>query len=137
MAHLTKVAAPLLLIASLAPAFADEGASGLYVPGNFGFGAGVTPGPGLYLSSGAGYYDGDIKVFIDGGKIVLDVVKRPRRLRCRRTGWARVASADASPDTAGQGNDRPQGSYVRRPPGLEHAGSKSSARRFDASRHQR
>jgi hypothetical protein len=77
MARFAKVAAPLLLITSISPAFADEGASGLYVPGNFGFGAGVTPGPGLYLSSGVGYYDGDIKVYIDGGKIVLDVVKRP------------------------------------------------------------
>ena len=77
MARFTKVAASLLVIASMSPALADEGASGLYVPGNFGFGAGVTPGPGLYLSSGAGYYDGDIKVYIDAGKIVLDVVKRP------------------------------------------------------------
>ena len=74
---LRKSPPPLLLITSMSPALADEGASGLYVPGNFGFGAGVTPGPGLYLSSGVGYYDGDIKVYIDGGKIVLDVVKRP------------------------------------------------------------
>ena len=77
MARFAKVAASLLVIASMSPALADEGASGLYVPGNFGFGAGVTPGPGLYLSTGAGYYDGDIKVYIDGGKIVLDVIKRP------------------------------------------------------------
>ena len=46
MARLTKVATPLLLIMSVSPALADEGASGLYVPGNFGFGAGVTPDPG-------------------------------------------------------------------------------------------
>ena len=59
------------------PALADEGASGLYVPGNFGFGAGVTPDPGMYLSSGFIYYDGAIKVYIEGGKIVLDVDKRP------------------------------------------------------------
>lgn len=77
MARFTMVAAPLLLIASLSPALADEGASGLYVPGNFGFGSGVTPDPGLYLSSGVGYYDGDIKVYIDGGKIVVNVDKRP------------------------------------------------------------
>ena len=77
MARLTKVATPLLLIMSVSPALADEGASGLYVPGNFGFGAGVTPDPGLYLSSGIGYYDGTIKVYIEGGKIVLDVDKRP------------------------------------------------------------
>ena len=43
MARFTKVATPLLLIMSVSPALADEGASGLYVPGNFGFGAGVTP----------------------------------------------------------------------------------------------
>jgi hypothetical protein len=62
---------------SLSPALADEGASGLYVPGNFGFGAGVTPGPGLYLSSGIAYYDGAIKVYIEGGKVVINVDKRP------------------------------------------------------------
>ena len=77
MARFTKVATPLLLIMTVSPALADEGASGLYVPGNFGFGAGVTPGPGLYLSSGFVYYDGDIKVYIEGDKIVLDVEKRP------------------------------------------------------------
>ena len=77
MARFTKVATPLLLIMIVSPALADEGASGLYVPGNFGFGAGVTPDPGLYLSSGFGYYDGAIKVYIEGGKIVLDVDKRP------------------------------------------------------------
>jgi hypothetical protein len=77
MSRLTKVATPLLLIMSTIPALADEGASGLYVPGNFGFGAGVTPDPGLYLSSGVGYYDGTIKVYIEGGKIVLNVEKRP------------------------------------------------------------
>jgi hypothetical protein len=77
MARFTKVATPLLLIMSVSPTLADEGASGLYVPGNFGFGAGVTPDPGLYLSSGVVYYDGAIKVYIEGGKIVLDVDKRP------------------------------------------------------------
>ena len=77
MARFTKVSIPLLLIMSVSPALADEGASGLYVPGNFGFGAGVTPDPGLYLSSGVVYYDGAIKVYIEGGKIVLNVDKRP------------------------------------------------------------
>jgi hypothetical protein len=70
MARFTKVATPLLLIMSVSPTLADEGASGLYVPGNFGFGAGVTPDPGLYLSSGVVYYDGAIKVYIEGGKIL-------------------------------------------------------------------
>ena len=46
MARFTKLATPLLLIMSVSPTLADEGASGLYVPGNFGFGAGVTPDPG-------------------------------------------------------------------------------------------
>ncbi|MGE0379268.1 MAG: transporter [Hyphomicrobium sp.] len=62
---------------SLHPALADEGASGIYVPGNFGFGAGVTPSPGVYISSGIGYYRGDIKVYTEGGKVVIDVDKRP------------------------------------------------------------
>ena len=77
MARFAKIAAPLLSIAALSPALADEGASGLYVPGNFGFGAGVRPGPGVYLSTSVGYYDGDIQIYIDGGKIVLDVDRRP------------------------------------------------------------
>ena len=77
MARFRKVATAFLLIMSVSPTLADEGASGLYVPGNFGFGAGVTPDPGLYLSTGVGYYDGDIKVYIEGGKILLDVDKRP------------------------------------------------------------
>src|SRR4029078_3213179 len=77
MAPFPKVATPLLLIMNASPALTDEGASGLYVPGNFGFGAGVTPDPGLYLSSGIGYYDCDNKVYIEGGRIVLDADKRP------------------------------------------------------------
>jgi hypothetical protein len=64
MARLTKVATAFLLSSS--PVLADEGASGLYVPGNFGFGAGVTPSPGVYLSSGIVYYDGGIKVYTEG-----------------------------------------------------------------------
>jgi hypothetical protein len=77
MARFAKAAAVLLLIVIVSPALADEAASGLYVPGNFGFGAGVTPDPGLCLSSGFGHYDGAIKVYIEGGKIVIDVDKRP------------------------------------------------------------
>jgi hypothetical protein len=75
-----KVAAQVLLIAIASPALADEGVSGLYVPGNFGFGAGVTPDAGFYLSTGLAHYDGDIKIFIDGGKIVLNADKRPYSL---------------------------------------------------------
>jgi hypothetical protein len=77
MARLLKAAALVLLIAAALPARADEGAAGLYVPGNFGFGAGVTPDAGLYLSTGVAHYDGDIRIFIDGGKIVLNAEKRP------------------------------------------------------------
>ena len=57
-----------------------KAASGLYVPGNFGFGAGVTPDPGFYLSTGLAHYEGDIRIFIDGGKIVLNAEKRPYSL---------------------------------------------------------
>ena len=77
MARLVKAAPLIWLIAVASPALADEGASGLYVPGNFGFGAGVTPDAGLYLSTGLAHYDGDIKIFIDGGKIVVNADKRP------------------------------------------------------------
>jgi hypothetical protein len=77
---LLKAAAPVLLIVIASPALTDEGASGLYVPGNFGFGAGVTPDAGFYLSTGLAHYDGDIKIFIDGGKIVVNADKRPYSL---------------------------------------------------------
>jgi len=40
---LRAAAAQVLLITATSPALADEAASGLYVPGNLGFGAGVTP----------------------------------------------------------------------------------------------
>lgn len=69
--------AEVLLIMIGSPAFADEGASGLYPPGNRGFGAGVTPDPGLYLSSGLVHYEGSIRIYIDGGKTVIDVKARP------------------------------------------------------------
>ena len=91
MARLLKAA--VLLIAIASPALADEGASGLYVPGNFGFGAGVTPDAGFYLSTGLAHYDGDIKIFIDGGKIVLNAEKRPYCDRLRDA----VGSRDESP----------------------------------------
>ncbi len=80
MVRFLRAAAQVLLIMIASPALADEGASGLYPPGNFGFGAGVTPDPGFYLSTGVAHYDGDIRVFIDGGKIVLDAEKRPYSL---------------------------------------------------------
>jgi hypothetical protein len=80
MARFAKAAAQVLSVMIVSPALADEGASGLYVPGNFGFGAGVTPDAGLYLSAGLAHYDGDIRIFIDGGKIVVDADKRPYSL---------------------------------------------------------
>jgi hypothetical protein len=80
MARSTKVAISLLLIMNASPALADEGASGLYAPGNFGFGAGVTPDPGFYLSTGVAHYDGDIRIFTEGGAIVIDAEKRPYSL---------------------------------------------------------
>ena len=80
MARFLRAASQVLLIMIASPALADEGASGLYPPGNLGFGAGVTPDPGFYLSTGVAHYDGDIRVFIDGGKIVLDAEARPYAL---------------------------------------------------------
>ena len=66
-----------MLVAIASPALADEGASGLYAPGNFGFGAGVTPDAGLYLNTGFAHYQGDIRIFIEGGKIIADAEVRP------------------------------------------------------------
>ena len=109
MARFRKVATPLLLIMSVSPTLADEGASGLYVPGNFGFGAGVTPDPGLYLSTGIGYYDGDIKVYIEGGKILLDVDKRPFSTAfaalsiSRRRSWVAGSDSRSAPPTVSHG----------------------------------
>src|SRR5262245_31673675 len=80
MAHFSRVAAQVLLIMNASPALADEGASGLYAPGNFGFGAGVTPDAGLYLSTGFARYEGDIRIFIDGGRIIADAEARPYSL---------------------------------------------------------
>jgi hypothetical protein len=57
-------------------AFAVESASGLYVPGTFGFDAGKTPDPGLYASTGVFSYDGHINLYIDGGQTALDVHKQ-------------------------------------------------------------
>lgn len=72
---LCTAAIALALLTS--PARADEGASGLYVPGNFGFGAGVTPGPGLYVSSSVSHYTGDITLYVDGGKIIANARAKP------------------------------------------------------------
>ena len=71
MPRFTKVATPLLLIMSVSPTLADEGASGLYVPGKLRLRRWRHAYPGLYLSSGVVYYHGAIKVYIEGGKIVL------------------------------------------------------------------
>src|SRR5262245_64987117 len=72
MARFLRSTSHALLILSASAALADEGASGLYAPGNFGFGAGVTPDAGLYLSTGFARYEGDIRIFIDGGRIIAD-----------------------------------------------------------------
>jgi hypothetical protein len=82
MARFVRAASQRLAIQALVlviafPALADEGATGLYAPGNFGFGAGVTPDAGLYLSTGFVHYQGDIRIFIDGGKIIADADVRP------------------------------------------------------------
>ena len=78
MAHiLVRTAAGVLLIIIGSPAHAVKSASGLVAPGNFGFGAGVTPDPGLYVFSAIAHYDGDIRVYIDGGRTAIDVNKSP------------------------------------------------------------
>src|SRR5262245_19138833 len=77
MARFSVRTVGVLLIIVAAPACAAESASGLVAPGNFGFGAGVTPDPGLYVFSALARYDGDIRIYIDGGKTVIDVNKRP------------------------------------------------------------
>ena len=78
MAHfLVRIAAGVLLIIIGSPAHAVKSASGLVAPGNFGFGAGVTPDPGLYVFSAIAHYDGDIRVYIDGGRTAIDVNKSP------------------------------------------------------------
>lgn len=74
---LVRTAAVVLLIISVSPAHAVEGASGLMDPGNFGFGAGITPDPGLYVFSALVRYEGDIRLYIDGGEIIIDATKRP------------------------------------------------------------
>ena len=63
--------------AAITQVTADESASGLYVPGSFGFDAGKTPEPGLYGSAGVFAYDGRIHLYIDGGTTALDVRKQP------------------------------------------------------------
>ncbi len=72
-----RIAAGALLLMIASPALGAESASGLVTPGNFGFGAGVTPDPGLYFASAFAGYDGDIRIYLDGGKTVLDVNKSP------------------------------------------------------------
>lgn len=109
MARFTKVAIPLLSIMSVSPTLADEGASGLYVPGNFGFGAGVTPDPGLYLSSGVGYYDGDIKFTSRVGKFCLMSIsdRSPRHSQPygfpRRSSWVAGSDCRSAPPTVSHG----------------------------------
>ena len=68
-----------LLIMSASPALADEGASGLYVQRvNFGFGAGVTlVTPACISAQDLSTTTALSKLDIEGGKIVLDVDKRP------------------------------------------------------------
>jgi len=75
---LLKSLGAAVMIGSMAtsPSSADESASGLYVPGSFGFDAGKTPDPGFYGSTAIFSYDGRIHLFIDGGETALDVHKQ-------------------------------------------------------------
>jgi hypothetical protein len=63
-------------VAATVQGIAVESASGLYVPGSFGFDAGKTPDPGLYGSTGFFSYNGRIDLYIDGRQTALDVHKR-------------------------------------------------------------
>ena len=70
------VATATFWVATTFQAMADESASGLYVPGSFGFDAGKTPDPGLYGSTAGFSYKGHIHLYVDGGTKALDVDKR-------------------------------------------------------------
>lgn len=67
--------ASLALLSSIGTARAAESGSGLYVPGAYGFGAGATPPPGVYLSHANLYYDGRIARTIEGGRIDVNARK--------------------------------------------------------------
>lgn len=71
------VATATFVAGAITQATADESASGLYVPGSFGFDAGKTPDPGLYGSTGVFAYNSRIHLYIDGGTTALDVHKQP------------------------------------------------------------
>ena len=75
------VATATFWVATTFQAMADESASGLYVPGSFGFDAGKTPDPGLYGSTAVFSYKGHIHLYVDGGTKALDVDKLPSMLR--------------------------------------------------------
>jgi hypothetical protein len=57
------------------PVSAGEGGAGLYVPGSQGFGAGVTPPPGFYLTQGFLAYDGKVSAQVGGGIISANARK--------------------------------------------------------------
>jgi hypothetical protein len=61
--------------AAVLPASAGEGGAGLYVPGSQGFGAGVTPPPGFYLTQGFLVYDGKVSAQVGGGIISANARK--------------------------------------------------------------
>lgn len=67
--------AGLGLLWSCGGAQSGEGGAGLYIPGSYGFGAGATPPPGLYLSHANLYYDGKIARTVEGGRVDVNARK--------------------------------------------------------------
>lgn len=76
------VSRPMAAIAGCIAAFLPAGAvygaesgAGLYIPGSYGFGAGVTPPPGVYISHANLFYDGKIARTLEGGRLDVDARK--------------------------------------------------------------
>jgi hypothetical protein len=57
------------------PAIAGEGGGGLYIPGQQGFGAGVTPPAGFYITQGFLVYDGKVSALLEGGQVSANARK--------------------------------------------------------------
>ena len=109
MARFAKAAAPLLsiiiLIVIVPAALADEAASGLYVPGNFGFGAGVTPGPACISAQDLATTTALSRFTLRAGKLLLTSISDrspPDSQPCgflKRKSWAARSDCPSVPLT--------------------------------------
>jgi hypothetical protein len=61
----------LLALSGISPARADEYGFSTYSLGSAAFGAGVTPPPGIYITSVSGFYQGEINTPITFGNVTL------------------------------------------------------------------